>query len=147
MKYKQLITTVVAVLIVGGAAFYGGMQYQKNQRSTFGPAGNQRLANDNNQNGNGRQNGLGRPVSGEITSMDTGTLTIKTQDGSSKIIVYSSSTKVNKMTEASSSDLEIGEQITAMGSDGTDGTVTAQTISLNSGFQAIPEGNPPTQNE
>jgi len=150
MEKSSLIKTIIIIIVVGALGFYGGIQYQKSQRGNFSANGTQRFAGGTNQQvGTTRQ---GRaigfiPVNGEITSLDESTVTIKTQDGSSKIIIYSTSTKVNKMSEGSKSDLKVGEQITAIGSEGSDGTVTAQSISIGNGmFQGMPGGAQPGQN-
>ncbi len=150
MKSNLIIIAVIALLLGGGAGFFAGIQYQKNQRSSFFNGTNQRFnGRMNQQPGNGFRAGgaMGRPVSGEITSLDENTLTIKTQDGSSKIVVYSSSTKVNKSSEGSTVDLKVGEQVTVFGSQSAEGTVTAQSISLGSSlFFGLPSGTPPGQN-
>ncbi len=146
MTKNSLVITIVAAVIVGALGFYGGIQYQKSQRGSF-PGGAQGFPN-----GNGQQtrtgNSLGsRPISGEITSLDENTLTIQTQDGSSKIVIYSTSTTINKTSEGSAADLEIGGQVMIIGSESTDGTVTAQTISLGGEmFQGGPNGQPADQN-
>ncbi len=136
-KNNFAITAVVAV-IVGALGFWGGMQYQKSRRGSFPGNIPQGFRNGfgqtqqtNGRSGSARQGGV-RPVTGEISAMDDTTLTVKAQDGSSKIIVYSASTTVNKTSAGSISDLKVGEQVTVMGSETTDGPVTAQIISLGS---------------
>ncbi|MDP3987632.1 MAG: hypothetical protein Q8P80_00615 [Candidatus Levybacteria bacterium] len=75
MKYKSLIMTVVAVLIVGAVAFYGGMQYQQRQRPNF--AGGQFRGGQNGQlQGRGNFQGA-RPVNDEIISQDDKSITVK----------------------------------------------------------------------
>ena len=107
MKNKSLIMTVIAVLIVGAVAFYGGMQYQQRQRPNF--AGGQ-FRSLNGQQFQGRGNFQGaRPVNGEIISQDDKSITVKMQDGSSKIVILSDQTMINKSSEGSKSDLKTGE--------------------------------------
>jgi hypothetical protein len=139
---NNLVVTIIVAVIVGGAAFFGGMQYQKSQRGNFemnsfrGP-----FTGTNQKMGTGTQRsavGL-RPVGGEIVSIDNNTITVKTQDGSSKIVIYSTSTKVNKTTEGSKSDLKVGETIMAIGSESS-GAITAQSISV--GNKVIQGGMP-----
>jgi hypothetical protein len=130
---NNLLKIIIVAIVVGALGFFGGMQYQKSQRGNFLTNNNQRFVGGMNQQAGtvrqGRAAGFS-PVSGEITSLDENTITVKTQDGSSKIIVYSSSTKVNKTSEGSMSDLKVGEQIMTIGSTGSDGTVTAESISV-----------------
>lgn len=127
MKNKSLIMVVVAVLIVGAAAFYGGMQYQKSQRGNF--AGGQ-FANRNGEPGGFRGQGNNRPVSGEIISQDDNSITVKMQDGSSKIVILSEKTTINKASTGTKSDLKTGERITAFGTANSDGSVTAENVSI-----------------
>lgn len=146
MKQKNLISLIIVAVILSGLSFYGGMLYQKSHQSSLpkaiGQGNNQtgqwsnRGKEDSNQQNRGAN--FSRPINGEITATDDKTITIKTQDGNSKIIIYSSSTKVNKSTEGSITDLKVGEQVMVMGNEGTDGTVTAQTINVgNVAFQGL----------
>lgn len=131
MKNNNTVMIAVIAVVVGALGFFGGMQYQKGKGGTF--------TRGQFQNGAARLSGApgrngallgGRPVSGEITGIEDKTITVKTQDGSSKIVIYSDSTKVNKTSEGSREDLKTGEQIMVIGTEGTDGTVTAQSISI-----------------
>jgi hypothetical protein len=150
MAKKSLIKTIILIVIVGFFGFYVGIQYQMTQQKNLPTGGAQMPSNGANQQGQtGKQgNSMGAgPVSGEITALDETTVTIKTQDGSSKIVIYSTSTKVNKTSEGSKSDLKVGEKVTAIGSTSTDGTVTAQSISIGNGtLQGMPAGGQPGQN-
>ncbi len=122
MSKKNLPVLIITVLVFSALSFFGGMQYQKSQRQSF-QTGFGRSLN--------RQNGAGvRPVSGEITNVEKGLLTIKTQDGSNRIIIFSDSTKINKTSDGSASDLKKGEQVTGFGKEGSDGTITAQTLMI-----------------
>jgi len=125
MKNKQLIITLVVVLMVGAIAFYGGMQYQKSQRGSF--AGGQ-FANRNGAQVNNR------PVSGDIISQGDASITVKMQDGSSKIIILSDKTVINKASIGAKSDLKTGEKIIAFGTTNSDGSITAQNISIGGGM-------------
>ena len=128
-----MIMTIIVALVVGGAAFFGGMQYQKTQ--TSGPMQGQFRGPDGQAPAGGFQgrggNGQGmQPVSGEIISQDDTSITVKMQDGSSKIVILSDDTNINKSSEAASSDLKTGETVTAFGTTNSDGSVTAHNISI-----------------
>lgn len=132
MQKNSIVITIIVALIVGAAAFYGGMQYQQRQRSNF--AGNRQLVmgGPNRQGGiirNGNFQGV-RPVAGEIISQDDKSITVKMQDGSTKIVVLSDQTTINKASEGTKDDLKTGEQITAFGTENSDGSITAQNISI-----------------
>lgn len=125
---SYLVTAVIA-LVVGAAAFYGGMQYQMKKMPMMGgrPMGGQM---------GGRMGAPARtmtgmaPVSGEIISQDDTSITVKMPDGSSKIVLLSEQTSINKSSEGSKTDLQTGEQVTAFGTQNQDGSITAQSVSI-----------------
>lgn len=135
-----MITVVIAV-VVGAAAFFGGMQYQKMQRTTvtagqFGQAGGQ---------GAGRFGARGagsRPTTGEVISQDATGFTVKLPDGSTKIILVGSSTMFVKTSTASASDVKTGDKIMVFGTQNSDGSTTAQNIQINPPQRAMMQ---PTQ--
>lgn len=132
---KNLIVTIVLVLVMGVGCFYGGMYYQKSKTPSFGRMGNAMGRTGQNQQmpGGRMQTGERRqflPVNGEISSMDGNTITVKGQDGSSKIVVYSTSTNINKAVKIEASDLKVGDEVMVMGTADASGTITAQTISV-----------------
>lgn len=130
MKNSIIIAILVAI-IVGGGAFFGGMKYQQSKQRSFFRQGNALQ---------GARAGLGgnrmgfRPVNGEIISSDDKSITVKLQDGSSKIVIFSDKTTVNKTSESSKSDLKTGEQVVVIGTTNSDGSITAQTISIGNNF-------------
>jgi hypothetical protein len=133
MQKKLLITILVAVL-TGALGFFAGVQYQKTQKSS-GPG--QFQMNGSNK---GNANSGSRPVSGEITAIDAQSITLKTSDGGSKIILISDSTQINKTTAGAVSDLKTGDTVMAIGTQSSNGTVTAQTISVGGSVVVPPTG-------
>lgn len=127
MKNSMLLT-IILVVVVGVGAFYAGTKYQQSKRTAimgqFGGQAGQRTGLSGNRIGF-------RPVNGEIISSDDKSLTIKMQDGSSRIILLSDKTVYLKSSTASKSDLKTGEKIAAFGTENSDGSVTAQNIQLN----------------
>ncbi|OGK72082.1 hypothetical protein A2313_02910 [Candidatus Roizmanbacteria bacterium RIFOXYB2_FULL_41_10] len=147
MKNNLMVTVIVAV-VVGGLGFFGGMQYQKASARPSATVGQFQAQNGQarpegfpTREGTGSKGASGiNPVSGEILEIDNKTITIKTQDGSSKIVIYSGSTNINKTSEGSMDDLQVGEEVMVIGTQDTNGTLTAQTISIGGrGFRGIPE--------
>lgn len=140
MSNKYIAAFVIALILVGGGSFYGGMQYDKSvaakarvtARTQFGNG-----AGGNGQGGQSRggmmggrgQNGGGF-VSGEILSKDDKSLTIKTADGGSTIIYFSDTASVRKAETGSLSDLATGQQVTANGKSNADGSMTADSVSI-----------------
>lgn len=134
MEKNNLIITIVAVVIVGVLGFYGGMQYQKSQKGSFSgkSSAGPNMQGASVRQGDGAVNN--RPISGEITTVDDESITIKTQDTGSKIIIISDSTTINKTASGSKSDLSTGVQITVSGSENSDGTVSAQSVYVGTGM-------------
>ena len=145
MKNNLTITIIVAI-VVGAGAFYGGMQYQKMQVRS--PMQGQLRTENGRQPGNFQgRGGTGQgmqPVSGEIISQDDTSITVKLQDGSSKIIILADDTNINITSEGSASDLKTGETVTAFGTTNSDGSVTAQNVSI--GGNMMFRGGPSGQN-
>jgi hypothetical protein len=133
MKNKNLMITILFVILVGGASFFGGMKYQQGKVKSFTNqfSGGNRVINGQRTMGSGNRNGNGMtPVAGEVTSKDDKSITVKMNDGSSKIIIYSNSTVINKTDTGSIEDVKVGENISVFGTSNTDGSVTAQNIQI-----------------
>lgn len=135
---KKILAIIIALIVMGGGAFYGGMKYAQNKSLQGSAQGNfqklrslspkerqQRLQKVGVRTGSGFANG-------EIISKDDRSITIKLQDSGSKIIFYSDNTKVSKFVNGTSDDLEIGKSITVKGTVNDDGSITAQSIQLRS---------------
>jgi hypothetical protein len=133
MKQQTIIITAVVAVLMAGGGFFAGMQYQKMQRSNFaqfangqgGPGGQNRRFGGNGQNGNIA------PVRGQITSSDSGSITVKMTDGSSKIVVLSGATTISESATASAQALQPGKEVMVIGQTNSDGSVTAQNVQLN----------------
>jgi len=141
MQNKMLIGFIIAVIIVGGGAFYGGMLYGKTkggaqnlafgQGQAFSPngaGGTQRSASG--QNKNGSRMGAGGLVNGDIIAIDDKSLTVKSMDGGSKIVFLSAATQITKSVGGSMADLENGKNVMITGSTNSDGSLTAKSIQL-----------------
>lgn len=133
------ILMIVIVIVIAGGAFFGGIQYQKSQRSSIrlGQLGEQGQFNGQGQLANRAGQQGERPVTGSIISSDDISITVKLADGSSKIILFSGSTVINKQTTGSKEDLKTGERVMVIGKENSDGSVTTDTISLNPMFREI----------
>lgn len=138
MKKNNLVMILAVALMVGVIGFVGGMQYQKSKTvkniQGFGNLRGEVVQQKGNGSQVGNRTGTFRPVSGEIVDMDGTSITVKIQDGSTKILIYSTSTVVNKTSDGSIADLSIGDTISVVGQESSQGTITAQTISLGGGM-------------
>ncbi len=139
---KTLLIFSLAIVLIGGGAFYGGIKYEQSKL----PAGfSQRLAQMNgsvpqaNVTGGFRNGAAGvNFVSGEILSQDDKSITIKSQDGGSKIIFLSETTTIDAFTSGSLADLETGKSVTVNGTANQDGSLTATSIQIRSAGMNIP---------
>lgn len=141
LKQMFSVSTIIISLITLAIGFAGGFIYQKSKTPSFARNGQFQTAGGNsNRSGTRNANGTGTPnqrimskeTVGEITSVDSSSITIKTPDGGSKIIMISDSTTVNQATKVDKTSLKVGSQISVSGDQNTDGTVTGKIINLNS---------------
>jgi hypothetical protein len=130
---KNLILTLVIALVVAAGAFYAGTLYQQNQRRTAlgGRFSGGQFGGGINGTGANRTGTGFRPVNGQILSVENDTMTVKMNDGTSRIVILSKSTSINKAEKASESDLKTGETVAVFGQENPDGSVMAQNIQLN----------------
>ena len=134
MKNKNLIITIVLVTAFAGASFYGGVKYQLSKEPAFlrnGTVNGARTGSGANRTGAAGY----RPVTGSIISADDKSITVKLTDGSSKIVLISDKTEVNKAETASQDELKVGVTVSVFGTSNSDGSVTAQNIQLNPKLQ------------
>ncbi|MDP2934685.1 MAG: DUF5666 domain-containing protein [bacterium] len=139
---KLLPVFILAVLIIGGGAFFAGMKYDQSKNSL---ASLQNLTPEQRQQrmqqagaaggfrgtgaGGGARTGSGF-VSGDIISKSDNSVTVKLQDGGSKIVFFSDSTSITKSTDGAFGDLETGKTIIVNGITNSDGSVTATNIQI-----------------
>lgn len=142
---KSIIMVVLGASLIGGAGFFGGTLYQKSV-TPKGVLGGRTGINAMGRgvggvNGGAAANGAGgqraggmgfRPVAGQIISKDDKSITVKLQDGSSKIVMLSATTQINKAEKVDAVSLVVGGTVRVLGSVNTDGSVTAQDIQLGS---------------
>ena len=128
-KNTQYVVSVIVILMVAAGAFYGGMLYKGSQTpakpaTAFGSRTGTRFATGANF------------VIGNVVAMDSQTLTVKSSDGSSKVILYSPTTEVRKFTSGSISDVAVGSTVMVNGTTNTDGSITASSIQIRPGMPA-----------
>ncbi len=140
-KMKKVIFPVI-VIIVGLAAFYGGMTYGKSQASSNQNASRDAFAGAQNFAGvRGRSGGSGGNgggfISGQIISKDSQSITVEFRNGSStasasstKIVFLSGSTPIMKSVNGTADDLTPGTSVTITGTANSDGSITAQSIQI-----------------
>ncbi|MFA6099368.1 MAG: hypothetical protein WC750_00640 [Patescibacteria group bacterium] len=128
MKNSSIIAIAIVCLLLGGAAGYL-------VTTTFlKPGGNIRSFNGANLgNGQGRTGARanGGMIAGELLKKDDGSLSIKLRDGSSKLVLTTSSTETLTMATGTLASLKVGENVIVNGTQNADGSLTANTVQTN----------------
>ena len=122
----------IVAIVVGAAAFFGGMKYSQAQTPSRGVraagAGGQFFTRSGNSGSPGNTQFSG--TFGQIISKDSNSVTVKLQDGSSRIVLISSTTPVMKSVSGSLADLVVGDNVAVTGTANSDGSVTASQIQI-----------------
>ena len=139
---KQIMVWSLVVILVGVGAFFGGRKSENNSLSSHGlirgAGGNVSGFNGPGVNGRAGANRPGGPVgmaggdvtSGDVAAKDATSITLKTRDGSSKIVFVSGSTAVAKSAPGSLGDLSVGQSVMVTGKTNPDGSITAQNVQV-----------------
>lgn len=148
MNTKQYAIIAGIVIVIGVAAFFGGVKYAKSS-TTVNNFGNltaeqrQQFRGTNIGAGNRPSGGLGRTgvggqaTSGEVIGKDDKSITVRLADNSTKIVYYSTSTTVGKMTSGSTNDVTNGIQVMVLGATNAQGIITAQSIQIRPNMPTI----------
>jgi hypothetical protein len=86
-----------------------------------------------NPTGDANRRPLGGFAFGTVTDVAGGTITISSFDGTTTTVTTTPSTTVTKSVQGSFGDLKIGQNIRAVGTTGSDGTVAATTVNEGAG--------------
>jgi len=127
-KFKKYLGVWIAASIVLaiGTFYIGAKHGQAAAKASFASR-----AGMGGQSGMNRRFGAGaNVVSGSVISKDSSSVTVKMRDGSSRIVLYSGSTQVLKSTSGTADDVSVGTNVSVIGSQNSDGSVTAQTIQI-----------------
>jgi len=146
-NFKKYFTksAIIISLISLAIGFTGGFFFEKSRTPSFGgsrmnngsiPTGNggpqgQVRGASNNKTGSVTQTSNLKQTMGEITKIDDSSITVKTPDGGSKIILVSDSTVINKAAVGVKTDLIVGANVSITGDSNADGSVTGKSININ----------------
>lgn len=158
MSNKHIIITIVVAVVVGAAGFFGGMKYGQTAKALAGLSQAQRQQLFAGLRGSGagggpgagggtgfggRRGGAGGAgnafASGSVLSKDDKSITVKMQDGSSKIVFYSGTTTIGKSISGTSGDLAAGQQVTVNGNSNSDGSLNAMNIQIRPAMPGAPQ--------
>ncbi len=126
---NKKIGLVVLGIIVLSTVFFAGDVYGKSKIPARGQ-GNQTFAFNTQGRGMRNVGGMGGFIGGEVISKDDKSITVKLQDGGSKIIFLSTGTKVSKQITGTVSDLAVGTEVSVTGAANADGSVNAETVQI-----------------
>jgi len=135
---NNFLLVAILVIVVGAAGFFAGLKYQQSKqpsRTDIQSLG--QFRRDMRQSGTQdmQPRGGSGMIRGEIINKDEKSITVKMPDNSSKIILLSENTKINKATEGSVDDLETGKQVVVFGQENPDKSISATNIQLDFGFR------------
>ncbi len=134
MKKNKLVSIIaISIIVVAGAFFYGGMKYAQAKGKNTMRSGNFRSQNGMGVRPDGammRSGANGGFTSGEVIAKDATSMTVKLQDGGSKIILFTATTPVMKSIAGTSEDIAIGKNVMITGKVNADGSVSAEQIQL-----------------
>jgi hypothetical protein len=135
---RNSLIVIVLLVVVAGGGFFAGMKYQQSKTPSQGDFETMRgQRGDQNSRMNPRLSGA-QMVRGEIIDRDEESITVKLMDESSKIVLLTDNTQINKAVEGSKDDLEKGSQVMIFGQENSDGSVSASQIQLNAGLMMGP---------
>lgn len=132
---KKITPIIITLIVIVGGTFYGGIKYNQSKNNLlFSPEQHQQLSQGNMRGafpGGLKERRTGSDfLNGEVIAKDEQSLTLKMLDGGSKIVFFSDSTQISKITNGLIDDIEIGKQIMVTGEQNSDGSYTAKTIQL-----------------
>lgn len=79
----------------------------------------------------------GNAVAGSIVGADADSITVKTADGSTKIVLISGSTSIAKTTNGTMADLTTGQNVIVTGTTNSDGTMTATRVQVGEDLPSV----------
>ena len=125
MRDKNSLIVSAVILIIGVGVGYGVHGLISPSRANNFPGGINGVSASSRINK--QSNGV---LTGTVASKDSGSLTIDTRDGSSRVILLTPNTGVSKNTNGSLDDVTVGSTIFVSGTTNSDGSVSASLIQL-----------------
>ncbi len=136
MNKQHMLWALGALIVVGGASFWGGMTYAANKSASAGET----VSRFGQGGTRGGRFGGGGGAFGRIVAKDATSITIELMGGpnatstgqgtGSKIVLYDTNTQIGKFTTGSLNDLSVGENVSISGTGNSDGSITAQMIQI-----------------
>ena len=138
-KTNNATRWIIGLIVVALISFYAGTMSGSKPAPQAGFGGQYGASQSGGVRSAGR-GGMGGFVSGSIVSIDQNSMTLNTQNGSSKIVFFATSTEVMKSAVGSISDLSANTNVVVTGSTNADGSVTASSIQIRPARPQQPAG-------
>ena len=119
----HIVWLVIVVVALGGGYFWGKSDVNSARAGFTGAFG----SSTRGRAGGGAGGGF---TAGQITQMDSSSITLQLPNGNSEVVFYSSSTPVSEPTIVSVSTLKVGTNVMVGGTSNSDGSLTATTIQV-----------------
>jgi len=111
INYLKPALMVVGVLLIAGLSFFGGIKYQKNHQKTV-VASNASLSGQAGSFGGGRRFNGQRPTFGQVTAINTTSITVQNQSGTNTTLAITSATAISDNGQTvTSSDIKVGDTV------------------------------------
>lgn len=125
---KNKIIIFVAAIIIGLLSFYAGTKYSSGSKSSQFP--NRGTGQALNLKSGANNFNKANFVSGKIIKIDEKSISVELPSGGSRIIFFSENSPINKTESGSASDLSVGKEISVLGSENSDGSISASSIQI-----------------
>ncbi|HUC01865.1 MAG TPA: DUF5666 domain-containing protein [Candidatus Paceibacterota bacterium] len=143
-KYKtHIIWAIIAIIALCGGYFWGRSSATAARGAGFAGAFNASSTRTFARGGAAAGGGTALTV-GQVTAMDSSSITLQLANGNSEVVFYSTSTAISEPTTVPASALKVGTTVMVTGAANSDGSVTAQNIQVRPAA-AGPGGNAPVQ--
>lgn len=124
---KHLLSSVIVAVIFGGAGFAGGwlLKTHNTSQAANGYSTGTSYYYKRHNNINAKSH-----LVVAVLSVTPSSLTVKLPNGNTEVVYVSGSTKYTLQTPATSSNVSQGQSIIVSGSNNSDGSVTANNITI-----------------
>lgn len=140
-KYTvHIVWLVVALAALGGGYAWG---HASAGRSGGGYAGAGAFASSTRRSFAGGGASGGGIATGQISAMDSSSITLQLANGNSEVVFYSSSTQISEPKTVPVSDLAVGTNVMVAGTSNSDGSLTAESIQVRPSGSAGGAGSAP----
>jgi hypothetical protein len=122
---------IIGGILIAAVFFAGGYAFGGNSASAVRTTGGRSFSTTTGMRAGGRGGMMGGGLTiGSILAKDDQSITVKLQDGGSRIVFLSASTPVMKTIAGTSNDLAVGATVVVTGTQNADGSLTAQSVQI-----------------